>query len=226
MRVFRPPRHYAFASRVRASGHTEGTSPERQRGTAPNSAHDLHASIRTQRATCGHLPRRLIGIRPLTRRPQHPSLKELSPGQFFPLTSYLTIFLFVVTLNPGRTARDCQVVSIVAPGDPTCNRVRWAAVRNCHTMMPVPVGPRRAPTHPVPPAPPAPAIVPAEIWYLLNFVHGKWKPQFPTSIVASVVSYNLRQDFSQKTLPLFLCGLPGSLFWAQKSSKSSGEDRI
>jgi hypothetical protein len=107
MRVFRPPRHYAFASRVRASGHTEGTSPERKRGTAPNSAHDLHASIRTQRATCGHLPRRLIGIRPLTRRPQHPSLKELSPGQFFPRTSYLTIFLFVVTLNPGRTARDC-----------------------------------------------------------------------------------------------------------------------
>ena len=138
----------------------------------------------------------------------------------------LVIDYFFCSWSRSTLAGRRGIVSIVAPGDPTCNRVRWAAVRNCHTMMPVPVGPRRAPTHPVPPAPPAPAIVPAEIWYLLNFVHGKWKRQFPTSIVASVVSYNLRQDFSQKTLPLFLCGLPGSLFWAQKSSKSSGEDRI
>ena len=68
MRVFRPPRHFTYtsASRVRASGHSEGTSPERKRGTAPNSAHDLHATLRTQRATCGHLPRRCLGIRPLT----------------------------------------------------------------------------------------------------------------------------------------------------------------
>ena len=79
MRVFRPPRHYAFGSKARASGHTEGTSPERKRGTAPNSAHDLHASIRTQRATCGHLPRRRIGIRPLTRRPRPPPLTHY-PG--------------------------------------------------------------------------------------------------------------------------------------------------
>ena len=80
MRVFRPPRHYTFASRVRSSGHSEGTSPERKRGTAPNSVHDLHATLRTQRATCGHLPRRCLGIRPLIASPppHHPTIQSFS----------------------------------------------------------------------------------------------------------------------------------------------------
>jgi len=108
---------------------------------------------------------------------------------------------------------------IVAPGGPTCNRVRCAAVLNCHTMMPVPVVPRRAPTRPVRPRRPLLPSSAAEIWYWLNFVHGFWKREFPTSIVASVVSYNLRQEFSQKTLPLFLCGLPGPLFGPAGSKK-------
>jgi len=72
-----PPCHPAPPSRnlkqVRASRHTEGTSPERKRSTAPNSVHDLHAAMRIQRATCGPLPRRHLGIRPLTPSPQHPS---------------------------------------------------------------------------------------------------------------------------------------------------------
>lgn len=65
-----------------ARGHTEGTSLQRKRGTAPNSAHDLHEPMRAQRATCGHLSRRRLCMHPLLPSPPAPSSERTVPDSF------------------------------------------------------------------------------------------------------------------------------------------------
>ena len=85
---------------MRASGHSEGTSPERKRGTAPNSVHDLHATLRTQRATCGHLPRRCLGIRPLTLTLYDETSRYLLR---WPVTG-----VFIVKTETQETQRNCS----------------------------------------------------------------------------------------------------------------------
>ena len=50
--------------------------------------------------------------------------------------------------NAARMAWHARIVAPLAQRGFTCNRVCWLPVLNCDMMLPVPVGPRRAPLRP------------------------------------------------------------------------------